>query len=65
LAAPLAYEQPTLNKTWKAVLDRISTIPLIWLTSALISGIGVAVCLPFNNDRRDGHQRRGVGERYQ
>lgn len=30
MAAPLAYEQPTINKAWEAFVRHVPTILLIW-----------------------------------
>ena len=43
MASPLAYEQPNLNKAWQAVLLHAPTIVLIWLVSAVLTGIGYGV----------------------
>lgn len=43
MASPLAYEQPSLNKAWQAVLLHVPTIVLIWLVSAVLTGIGYGV----------------------
>ena len=43
MASPLAYEQPSLNKAWQAVLLHVPTIALIWLVGAVLTGIGYGV----------------------
>ena len=35
VAAPIAYEQPTLNKAWEAFVDHIPTILIIWIATAI------------------------------
>ncbi|QEY32845.1 hypothetical protein EVJ50_11975 [Synechococcus sp. RSCCF101] len=45
MAAPFATEQPSLNRAWRAFVDHIPTILLIWLATAVISGLGVMVYL--------------------
>jgi len=43
MAAPIAYEQPTIQSAWKAFGAHISTILLIWVASVLFSGLGLAL----------------------
>jgi len=43
MAAPKAYDQPSLNGAWEAFLAHVPTILLIWIASAVISGAGLAV----------------------
>jgi len=45
MASPLAYEQPSLNKAWQAVLLHVPTIALIWLVSVVLSAVGYGVSL--------------------
>ena len=42
MAAPIAYEQPTIQSAWKAYGAHLSTILLIWLVSVLFAGLGIA-----------------------
>jgi hypothetical protein len=43
MAAPIAYEQPTLNRAWEAFLAHVPTILLIWTATAVLAGAGLAV----------------------
>jgi len=43
MAAPLAYEQPTINKAWEAFLTHVPTILLIWIVTAVLAGLGAAL----------------------
>ena len=43
MAAPQAYDQPTLNGAWEAFLAHVPTILLIWIATAVLSGAGLAV----------------------
>lgn len=43
MAAPEAYDQPTLNRSWEAFLAHVPTILLIWIATAVLSGAGLAV----------------------
>lgn len=43
MASPLATQQPTINGAWQAFLAHVPTILLIWLATAVLSGLGVAV----------------------
>ena len=43
MAAPLAYEQPTINKAWEAFVAHVPTILLIWIATAVLAGLGAAV----------------------
>lgn len=45
MAAPQAYDQPTLNKAWDAFLAHIPTIFLIWIVSVLLAVIGFGVSM--------------------
>lgn len=47
LASPAAYEPPSVQKAWQAFLAHVPTILLIWVASALISGVGFVVSLGF------------------
>jgi hypothetical protein len=42
MAAPKAYDQPTLNGAWEAFLAHFPTILLIWIATAVLSGVGLA-----------------------
>ncbi len=43
MAAPKAYDQPTINGAWEAFVAHLPTILLIWIVTAVISGAGLAV----------------------
>lgn len=43
MAAPFAYEQPTINASWQALLLHLPTILLIWVISLLFTFIGYGV----------------------
>ena len=43
MASASATEQPTLNRAWEAFLAHVPTILLIWLTTAVLAGLGAAV----------------------
>ena len=43
MAAPIAYEQPTLNKAWDAFVAHIPTYLVIWIVSAVIWWFGYGV----------------------
>lgn len=45
MAAPQAYDQPTLNGAWAAFVAHVPTILLIWIATAVLSGVGLAVYL--------------------
>jgi hypothetical protein len=45
MAAPQAYEQPTLNMAWDAFLGHIPTVFLIWAVSVLLAVIGFGVSM--------------------
>lgn len=45
MAAPKAYDQPTLNGAWEAFVAHVPTILLIWVATAVISGLGFGVYL--------------------
>ena len=40
MAAPIAYEQPTLNKAWEAFVAHIPTLLVIWFATVVISALG-------------------------
>jgi hypothetical protein len=40
VAAPLAYEQPTINRAWEAFVAHVPTILLIWIATVALSGVG-------------------------
>jgi uncharacterized membrane protein len=43
MAAPSAYEQPTLNRAWEALLAHVPTLILIWIAGGVLYGLGVVV----------------------
>lgn len=43
MAAPIAYEPPSINKAWEAFVAHVPTILLIWIATAVLAGIGAAV----------------------
>lgn len=43
MAAPIATEQPSINRAWEAFLAHVPTILLIWIVTALLAGLGAAV----------------------
>jgi len=43
MAAPIAYEQPSINKAWEAFVVHVPTILLIWIVTALLAALGAAV----------------------
>jgi hypothetical protein len=43
MASASATEQPTLNRAWEAFLAHVPTIFLIWLATAVLAVLGVAV----------------------
>lgn len=43
MAAPIAYQQPTLNRAWEAFLAHVPAILLIWIASLVLAGVGLAV----------------------
>ncbi|NDC35607.1 MAG: hypothetical protein EBZ51_09575 [Synechococcaceae bacterium WB9_2_112] len=43
MAAPQAYEQPTINKAWEVFLVHVPTILLIWIVTAVLAGLGAAL----------------------
>lgn len=47
LAAPFAYEQPTLNKAWEAFVAHIPTILIIWIITAIFAVLGMGAQLLF------------------
>ena len=47
MAAPLAYEQPTINKAWEAFVAHVPTMLLIWIATAVLAGLGLAVAWLF------------------
>lgn len=40
MAAPIAYEQPTLNKAWELFVAHIPTILIIWIATAILTALG-------------------------
>ncbi|MBE9173750.1 hypothetical protein IQ216_11930 [Cyanobium sp. LEGE 06143] len=48
MASPAATEQPTLIRAWEAFLAHVPTMLLIWVATAVISGVGVAIYLIVN-----------------
>jgi len=45
MAAPSAYEQPTLNRAWEALLAHVPTMVLIWVAGGVLYGLGMVVNL--------------------
>jgi hypothetical protein len=45
LAAPFAYDQPTITRSWSAFLVHVPTMLLIWVVSAVITAVGLGVNL--------------------
>jgi hypothetical protein len=45
MAAPIAYEQPTINSAWKAFVDHLPTIVMVLVTTMVIGTIGFIVYL--------------------
>ena len=45
MAAPIAYEQPTLNKAWELFVAHIPTILIIWIATAILTVLGFAAQL--------------------
>lgn len=43
LASPAATEQPSLERSWQAFLAHLPTMLLIWVATAVISGVGLVV----------------------
>lgn len=43
MAAPIASEQPSINRAWEAFVPHIPTLLLIWLATVLISGVGLVI----------------------
>ena len=43
MAASLAYEQPTINKSWEAFLAHIPTILLIWIVTMALAAVSFGV----------------------
>ena len=43
MAAPSAYEQPTLNRAWEALLAHVPTIILVWIASGVLYGLSLVV----------------------
>ena len=43
MASPLATEQPTINKAWQAFVEHVPTMLLIWIASAVLAGLGLAL----------------------
>ncbi|EDY39803.1 conserved hypothetical protein [Cyanobium sp. PCC 7001] len=48
MASPAAYEQPTLTRAWQVFLVHVPTMLLIWVATAVISGIGFGIYLIIN-----------------
>ena len=40
MAAPIAYEQPTLNRAWEAFVAHIPTLLVIWVATAILTALG-------------------------
>jgi len=45
MAAPLATEQPTINKAWEHFMAHVPTMVLIWVASAVLAGLGFGAYL--------------------
>ncbi len=45
MASPAATEQPSLSRAWQDFLAHLPTILLVWVATAVISGVGLAVYL--------------------
>ena len=43
MAAPLAYQQPTINKAWEAFVAHVPTMLLIWIATAVVAGLGAVL----------------------
>ena len=43
MAASMAYEEPALNKAWGAFVANLPAILLIWVATAVVSGLGSAL----------------------
>ena len=43
MAAPFAYEQPTLNKSWQAFVSNLATLAVVWLVAVAISVLGALI----------------------
>ena len=43
MAASLAYEQPTINKSWEAFLAHVPTILLIWIVTMALAAVSFGV----------------------
>ena len=43
MAAPIAYEQPTINRAWEAFVAHVPTILLIWIATVALSAVGWAL----------------------
>jgi len=43
VAAPIAYEKPTLARAWEAFAAHIPTLLVIWIATAAIGGLGFGV----------------------
>jgi hypothetical protein len=48
MAAPIAYEQPTVNRAWEALLAHVPTLVLIWVGTAVVGFLGWIVQLVFS-----------------
>ena len=45
MAAPIAYEQPTLNKAWEEFVAHIPTTLIIWIATAILTALGIGAQL--------------------
>ena len=45
MAAPIAYEQPTLNKAWEEFVAHIPTNLIIWIATAILTALGIGAQL--------------------
>ncbi len=43
MAAPFAYEEPTINKAWEAFRTHLPTMLVIWAAYLLLSGMGMVL----------------------
>ncbi|SBO44902.1 hypothetical protein [Cyanobium sp. NIES-981] len=48
MASPAAYEPPTVTRAWQAFLTHVPTMLLIWVATAVISGMGFGIYVVIN-----------------
>lgn len=41
MAAPIAYEEPTINRAWQAFVDHLPTFLLVWVGTVVFALLGV------------------------